>query len=61
MTYRAHCAGKRRQRERSRRQRHFWAWVDRMMAIVKAIPPPDPIYANDYLFRNDPFTAKVQP
>ena len=51
MTYRAHVLGKRGQRMRSKRQRRFWAWVDRMTAILlKTYTPPSAMHANDYLF-----------
>ena len=53
MTYRAHVLGKRRQRERSKRQRRFWAWVDRWTDIIKTFEPPSAMHANDYLFRAD--------
>ena len=51
MTYRAHVLGQRRQRMRSKRQRRFWAWVDRMGEVIKRVyTPPRAMHANDYLF-----------
>ena len=62
MTYRAHVLGKRRQRERSKHRRRFWAAIAWMTAIIKQVyTQPSVMHANDYLFRNDPFTAKVEP